>query len=49
MKKIAVIGSTGSIGRQALAVAARYPERKRQYLGIFTLCNLGFLLLLYLL
>ena len=27
MKKIAVIGSTGSIGRQALAVAARYPER----------------------
>ena len=30
-------------------IAARYPERKRQYLGIFTLCNLGFLLLLYLL
>ena len=27
MKKIAVIGSTGSIGRQALSVAARYPER----------------------
>ena len=27
MKKIALIGSTGSIGRQALAVATRYPEK----------------------
>ena len=29
MKKIALIGSTGSIGRQALAVAARHPARFR--------------------
>ena len=29
MKKIALIGSTGSIGRQTLAVAARYPDRFR--------------------
>lgn len=27
MKEIALIGSTGSIGRQALSVAARYPEK----------------------
>ena len=29
MKNIALIGSTGSIGRQAIAVAARYPEKFR--------------------
>lgn len=29
MKKIALIGSTGSIGRQTVAVCARYPERFR--------------------
>lgn len=29
MKNIALIGSTGSIGRQAIAVAARYPENFR--------------------
>ena len=29
MKKIALIGSTGSIGRQAIDVALRYPERFR--------------------
>ena len=29
MKKIALIGSTGSIGRQAVNVARRYPERFR--------------------
>ncbi len=29
MKKIAIIGSTGSIGRQAIAVCMRYPERFR--------------------
>ena len=27
MKKIALIGSTGSIGRQVVNVALRYPER----------------------
>ncbi|MBP5177923.1 MAG: 1-deoxy-D-xylulose-5-phosphate reductoisomerase, partial [Clostridia bacterium] len=27
MKKIALIGSTGSIGRQAIICAARYPDR----------------------
>ena len=27
MKKIALIGSTGSIGRQVIDVAARYPDR----------------------
>ena len=29
MKKIALIGSTGSIGRQAVEVALRYPDRFR--------------------
>lgn len=29
MKKIALIGSTGSIGRQAISVAERYPDRFR--------------------
>ena len=29
MKKIALIGSTGSIGRQAISVAERYPGRFR--------------------
>lgn len=29
MKKIALIGSTGSIGRQAIAVAVRHPQRFR--------------------
>lgn len=27
MKKIALIGSTGSIGRQVVSVVLRYPER----------------------
>ena len=29
MKKIALIGSTGSIGRQVVSVVLRYPERFR--------------------
>ena len=29
MKKIALIGSTGSIGRQAVNVVLRYPDRFR--------------------
>ena len=29
MKNISVIGSTGSIGRQALEVIGRYPDRFR--------------------
>ena len=29
MKKIALIGSTGSIGRQAVEVVLRYPDRFR--------------------
>ena len=29
MRRLAVLGSTGSIGRQALAVAASAPERVR--------------------
>jgi len=27
MKRVAILGSTGSIGRQALDVIARYPQR----------------------